>query len=132
MTGPNEYRVLLRGLKDQSEAGRQEFLRRFGEAYKMSTDQAAQWLRSRKGVVYTVKTPEAAEKAVRYLEGMGGVATVEKTEVGPEPPAPPEVPAVPASAVETLPAMVSGAMLLSSSAASPPPAVPAAGVGAVD
>lgn len=96
MPGPTEYRVLLRGLKDESEEGRSRFLQRFGEAYKMSADQAAQWLRAKKGVIYTVKTPEAAEKAARYLESLGGIAAVEKIGVEPAP-APPEVPAEPAS-----------------------------------
>jgi len=82
MPGP-EYRVLLRGLKDQSESGRRLFLQRFGEAYKMSPEQAAQWLRTRKGVVYAVKTPEAAEKARRYIESLGGVVEVEKAGAGP-------------------------------------------------
>ena len=94
----SEYKVLLRGLRDNTEQGRAAFLQRFGESYKLSPEQASDWLRARKGVVYTLKTPEAAEKAKRFLESIGALAQIEKTEpeAAPPPPlavAPPSPPA---------------------------------------
>ena len=134
----SEYKVLLRGLRDNTEQGRAAFLQRFGESYKLSPQQASEWLRARKGVVYTLKTPEAAEKAKRFLESIGALAEIEKSEpeAAPPPPPPAVAPPSPPAVVDTGPPPVPEETAAPSAATVPPEkraaaVAPAAAAGAV-
>jgi ssDNA-binding Zn-finger/Zn-ribbon topoisomerase 1 len=91
-----KYRVVLKGLKDKSEAGRQAFLDRFGKAYNMTPEKAQERIKKSGGALYHFADEAGAEKARKFLESIGAVAVVEADEpAAAKPSAPPPIQAPP-------------------------------------
>jgi hypothetical protein len=76
------YQVVFKGVADNSAAGIQSFLERFGQAYRMSPDRAKDWIREARGLIYSFDDLAAAEKSKKFLEAMGALAEI-KVEGGP-------------------------------------------------
>ncbi|HUT54937.1 MAG TPA: DUF4190 domain-containing protein [bacterium] len=95
----SKYKVVLKGLAEQTAAGKQAFLTKFGAAYKMTPEQAQDRIRRTAGVLYHFPNEDGAEKARLFLASIGGVAEVkvEETAAAAAPPLAASVPlAVPA------------------------------------
>jgi hypothetical protein len=94
-----EYRVILKGIADESQEGRGAFYQRFGNSYGMSPDQARDWIERHGGRIYVFNDQAAAIKARDFLLGLGAIAEVveqgaQVPEQVPAPAAPgPEAPA---------------------------------------
>ncbi|MGA1790371.1 MAG: hypothetical protein ACMUIM_02715 [bacterium] len=70
------YRVILKGLVDNTEAGKLAFIKRFAAAYKLDSENAKRHLINSKGIIYECEDLEKAQKGKAFLERLGGVAEI--------------------------------------------------------
>lgn len=75
-----KYKVILKGVTENTEPGKKAFLDKFAAAYKITTARAVETIKQKKGVLYTVTDLAAAQKSKSFLEGIGGNIAIEVEE----------------------------------------------------
>lgn len=82
-----KYKVILKGLADDTEPGWKTFRERFADAYRMELGEAKKHLEGKKGVIYNYDDPGQAESGKKFLEGLGAIAHIDvEQEVAPPDP----------------------------------------------
>ncbi len=103
------YKVVLKGLMDNSALGREIFLEKFAKAYKINKAEAEEFIDGRGGVIYEYDDKSQAERGLAFIEKIGGFGeiieeTAETVPYSPESSPAPRVveePAAPAKPVRT-------------------------------
>ncbi|MFH0925297.1 MAG: RDD family protein [bacterium] len=70
------YYVVLKGLVDNTNIGKLNFIEKFAAAYKLDLDKAKLFLKNKKGIIYTCEDKSTAEKGKAFLEKIGGVVEI--------------------------------------------------------
>lgn len=80
-----KYKVVFKGVVGNAPEAMPAFVDKFRQAYNLSLEQAEDRLKASGGVLYTFDDPEKADKAKRFMEGLGATVDVRMEEEMPVP-----------------------------------------------
>jgi len=75
-----KYRVVLKGIKDDTKEGKKAFIKRLAKTRKITPESAQEKIKRSKGALYSSDDIGKAEKAKVFIERIGGIAEIQVME----------------------------------------------------